>query len=69
MSRDSVITRALDISPAQRIVAADSERVSCRFLPTGAATPCAFAIRGVRDVIVDVDQWSGVVRVRSEGTR
>lgn len=60
-------TRPLPLSTSQRLVAADSERVTCRFLPTGAATPCAFAVRGAHDVIVDVDQWSGVVRVHPPG--
>ncbi len=67
VGRAATETRALGLATTQRLVAADSDRVTCRFLPTGAATPCAFAVRGVRDVIIDVDQWSGVVRVHATG--
>ena len=55
----------LTLAPSQHLVAANSERVTCRFRANGPATPCAIALRGARDVIVRVDPWSGAVATRS----
>jgi hypothetical protein len=59
----STQTGRLALAPGQRLVAADSERVTCRFAAAGSATPCAIAVRGVRDAIIRVDAWSGAIVV------
>jgi len=61
-SGSHVRTGIIPLSPAQRIVGSDSERVVCSFSASGPATICGLAVRGASDVIVRVDPWTGAIR-------
>ena len=66
-THDSAATGTLTPSNAVRIVS-PSERVQCRFEPTGQATPCIIMVNGTRNLRVRVNRWSGEIRIDDEHT-
>jgi prepilin-type N-terminal cleavage/methylation domain-containing protein len=61
--RDSIATEQLALAPGIELAAAQSDRVQCRFEPTGTATPCEVTIRGRASVPVRVDAWTGEITI------
>ena len=56
-----VETGPVTLASSQHLVGSDSDRVTCRFSPSGLASPCGIALRGAADVIIRVDPWTGAI--------
>lgn len=63
VTRDSLTSAVLPLTNSVKVIGATSERVECRFDPSGPATPCAITVSGMQSVTVRVSGWSGDVRI------
>jgi prepilin-type N-terminal cleavage/methylation domain-containing protein len=61
--RDSTLVERITFAPGVQLAAGKSERMECRFAPTGAATPFVITIQGRRSLAVRVDGWSGQITI------
>ncbi len=62
-TRDTSSAGVLALSSGIRLAGPGSERIECRFDPTGTATPFVMLVKGARSIPVRVDGWSGEIRV------
>ena len=62
-TRDSLASGVAPVTSATKIVGAATERLECRFDPSGPATPCSITVRNGRALTVQVDAWSGEIRI------
>ena len=61
-TRDSTATGVLALNGGVTMIGA-TDRILCRFEPTGPATPFTITIQGSRGVAVHVDAWSGEIGI------
>ena len=64
-TRDSVTTGVLPLPGVITIIGPSTERVNCRFSPSGAASPLTITVHGVHDIAVRVQSWSGDISIGS----
>ena len=62
-TRDSVATGVVPLAGGVTLVGPASDRIECRFEPSGPATPLGITVHGTGDVAVRVDGWSGEIGV------
>ena len=62
-TRDSVATGVVPLPAGVTIIGSASDRVECRFEPSGPATPLGITAHGASDVAVRGDGWSGEIGV------
>jgi prepilin-type N-terminal cleavage/methylation domain-containing protein len=61
--RDSTLVERLPMAPGVALGAAPSERIECRFDPSGTATPFAVTVQGRVSIPVRVDEWTGAITI------
>ncbi|MDB4912810.1 MAG: hypothetical protein JWM95_454 [Gemmatimonadetes bacterium] len=69
VTHDSLGAGTVVLPSGVRFGEALPSRMECRFEPAGMATPCSIRIRGVRTVVVRVNEWSGEIRVDDDQQR
>lgn len=61
--RDSTVVEQIPVTPGVQLAAQKSERMECRFTPSGTATSFVVTIIGRRTLAVRVDGWSGEITI------
>ena len=62
-TRDSVATGVIPLAGAVTLIGTRDDRITCRFEPSGSATPTAITAHGIGDATVRVDGWSGEIGI------